>query len=110
MTTGALQIFFLNYMNTLWGTHDVNRFVNHENAKLSRLNSAVYSPGCEAFDPFSQNWLEPPMYLISKTIIHILDAELLGFLLCLNGLPHHFSLLFLINKVKKRKELYFKHY
>ena len=60
-----------------WGPHSVDRFANHENAQLPRFNSRFWCPGTEAVDAFSvswangNNWVVPPIFLISKVLNHI---------------------------------------
>lgn len=78
---------FFDFMSQLWGPFDVDRFANHENTKLPRFNSAVWNPGCEEVDAFSQNWagsnnwLVPPIYLVPKTIRHIVFCKAAGTLI-----------------------------
>ena len=60
-----------------WGPHSVDTFANHENAQLPRFNSRFWCPGTEAVDAFSvpwaneNNWVVPPIFLISKVLNHI---------------------------------------
>ena len=35
--------FFFQFIDNMWGPHEVDRFANHENAKLKRFNSMVLS-------------------------------------------------------------------
>ena len=39
----------------VWGSHSVDRFANHVNAKLPRFNSRFWNPGSEGFDAFVMN-------------------------------------------------------
>ena len=67
-------------MNKLWGPFDIDRFATFENKKLSRYNSRFFDYQCEAVDAFSQNWqdennwLVPPIYLVNKTVFHLLEC------------------------------------
>ena len=78
---------FFNFMNQLWGPFDYDRFANHENAKVPRFSSAIWNPGCEVVDAFSQNWagfnnwLVPPIYLVPKSIRHLVNCEAVGTLI-----------------------------
>ena len=78
---------FFNFMNQLWGPFDYDRFANHEDAKVPRFSSAIWNPGCEVVDAFSQNWagfnnwLVPPIYLVPKTIRHLVNCEAVGTLI-----------------------------
>lgn len=79
-----------------WGSHSEDRFVNHENTQLPRLNSRFWCPGTEAVDAFSvywagqNNWLVPPIFLIPK--VTWLPSAVAVHLLFLLGLPPHFVL------------------
>ena len=83
---------FFAFIDNIWGPHTVDRFANSKNKKLYRFNSLFWNPGCESVDDFSQNWqgennwLVPPIYLISKTIQHCSLAELKEPLLYPHGL------------------------
>ena len=69
--------FFFQFIDNMWGPHEVDRFANHENAKLKRFNSMVWNSGTEQVDAFTQNWagvnnwLVPPIYLVIRTIRHL---------------------------------------
>ena len=87
MMTGVCQMSFFKFMNQMWGPYDIDRFANHENAKLTRFDSLVWNPGCEAVDAFSQNWhgennwLLSPIYLIPNTMKHMVFCRAIGTLL-----------------------------
>ena len=74
---GVSEEFFL-FMQSKWGPFDIDRFANSENRKLFRYNSRFFDYQCEAVDAFSQNWknsnnwLVPPIHLVSKTVFHLL--------------------------------------
>lgn len=69
---------FFRFMNSLWGPFDIDRFATSDNRKLFRYNSKFFDYQCEAVDAFSQNWhdsnnwLVPPISLVSKTVFHLL--------------------------------------
>ena len=59
-----------------WGPHTIDRFADHHNAKTARFNSRHWAPstGVNAFSQdwsHDNNWLVPPIHLISKTIVHV---------------------------------------
>ena len=68
--------FFLS-MEDLFGPFTVDRFASFSTRKTSRYNSKFWDPYCEAVDSFTQNWssdnnwLDPPIYLISRCIRHL---------------------------------------
>ena len=72
------------FLNRLWGPHTTDRFANDQNNKLPRLTSLFWTPGCEHVNAFSRdwagenNWLVPPVYLISSTIRHLLTCSAVG--------------------------------
>ena len=47
-----------NWLDSLWGTHKVDRFANASNAQLERFNSRFFTPGTEAVDVFTCNWAD----------------------------------------------------
>ena len=69
---------FIEFMYSLWGPFDIDRFATSDNRKLFRYNSRFFDYQCEAVDAFSQdwkdtnNWLVPPIHLVSKTVFHLL--------------------------------------
>ncbi len=78
---------FFSELNTDWGPYTIDRFANSKNAKTRRYNSLSWNPGCEAVDAFSQdwsgenNWLVPPVFLISRAIRHARDCRAEGSLI-----------------------------
>ena len=75
---------FFKTLDALWGPHSVDRFANDQNTKLSRFNSLFWTSNCESVDTFSQNWadqnnwLVPPIFLISTVIRHLLTCKARG--------------------------------
>ena len=69
---------FFEFMFSLWGPFDIDRFATSDNRKLFRYNSRFFDYQCETVDAFSQNWkdtnnwLVPPIHLVSKTVFHLL--------------------------------------
>lgn len=78
---------FFKFIDGMWGPHTVDRFANAQNAKLQRFNSLFWYPNSEAVDAFSQswhfenNWLVPPINLVSRVIKHILHCRAIGTLI-----------------------------
>ena len=75
---------FFEYIDSIWGPHTVDRFANANNKKICRFNSVFWNPGSEAVDCFTQdwkdenNWLVPPIYLVLKTIKHLVSCKAVG--------------------------------
>lgn len=75
---------FFRFMDQVWGPHSVDSFASSENTHLSRFNSKFFVPNTEAVDAFSiswvgeNNWLVPPISLVSKTIQHLLACNAHG--------------------------------
>ena len=75
---------FFNNINAEWGPFDIDRFANYKNAKTARFNSRHWNPKCEAVDAFTQdwkednNWVVPPIYLISQAINHARVCQATG--------------------------------
>ena len=67
-----------------WGPHTVDRFASHYNTQFSRFNSRFWNPGTEAVDAFTcdwqddNNWLCPPVYLITRVIRHANNCSAKG--------------------------------
>ena len=65
------------YLNFLWGPFTFDRFADSNNKKLNKFNSRFWSPGTCGVDAFSfswegeNNWLVPPICLISRCIKYI---------------------------------------
>ena len=68
---------FFAYISSLFGPFTVDRFASPDSAKCARFYSKFWCPGAEGVDAFSvdwageNNWLVPPIYLISRTIFHL---------------------------------------
>jgi len=73
----SVSMEFFQYIDSRWGPHTIDRFANYYNTKITRFNSRFCNPNSEAVDAFSQNWksennwLIPPISLITKTIKHL---------------------------------------
>ena len=78
---------FFEFIDSMWGPHTVDRFANHYNNKVTRFNSLVWVPGTEKVDAFSvswageNNWLVPPVLLISKVINFLYACKASGTLI-----------------------------
>lgn len=63
------------------GSHTVDRFANHVNAKLPRFNSRFWNPGSEGIDAFVMNWdgennyACPPICLILRVVPHMRNCK-----------------------------------
>ena len=77
---------FFKYLEKMWGPFTIDRFANHNNAKVTRFNSKYFVPGTEAIDAFTQDWslennlLVPPTKLILRTIRYIENSKVKGVL------------------------------
>jgi len=64
------------WLDVLWRPHTVGRFSGLDNAQLDRFNSRFWTPGIEAIDAFTcdwvddNNWWVPPVHLIPRVIRH----------------------------------------
>ena len=88
--------------------YTIDHFASAENKKLERFNSLFWNPGTERVNAFStsweyeNNWLVPPIYLISNTILHLLTCQAQGTLIVDDGLqipsgPCYLSISFRLN-------------
>ena len=81
----------------MWGPFTIDRFANHNNAKVTRFNSKYFVPGTEAIDAFTQDWslennlLVPPTKLILRTLRYIENSKVKVFSSFLIGRLHHFG-------------------
>ena len=73
----SVSTVFFDYIASLFGSFTVDRFASHYSAKCARFYSKFWCPSSEGVDAFSvgwageNNWLVPPVYLISRTIFHL---------------------------------------
>lgn len=80
---GVSQEFF-EYIDSLYGPHDVDRFANDYNHKVKRFNSKFWVPNCESVDAFSvhwggsNNWLVPPVCLVPRALNHLRHCQAKG--------------------------------
>ncbi|XP_065195395.1 uncharacterized protein LOC135826722 [Sycon ciliatum] len=71
----APDVFLM--LDRKWGPHTIDRFATPQNAQMQRFCSRWWSPGCTSVDAFSvswndeNNWIEPPIHLIGRTIRHM---------------------------------------
>jgi len=69
---------FFDYVDALFGPHDVDRFANEVNHLLPRYNSLAWTPSTEAVDAFSVSWKNDnnnPVNLIPKAINHLVACK-----------------------------------
>ena len=82
----SFQIFEI--LERKWGPHTIDRFASYYNKKTVRFNSRFWNPGSEAIDAFTQNWkgennwLAPPIHLISRVILQIVHCQAQATLIC----------------------------
>ena len=68
---------FFDYVSSIFGPFSVDRFASLNTAKCPRFYSKFWCPGSEGVDAFSRswagenNWLVRPVYLISRTNLHL---------------------------------------
>ena len=87
-------MIFFYFLQGIWGQYTINRFANTDNTKLPRFNSLYWNPGSECIDAFTcnwaqeNNWLVPPVAVISKAVNHVVKCKASGTLiLSVNVLP-----------------------
>jgi hypothetical protein len=75
------------FLDSLWGVHTVDRFANMNNTKLLWFNSLYWNPGSIGVDASTSdwsdenNWLIPPVSLVSRVINHLIKSNYVGTLL-----------------------------
>jgi hypothetical protein len=83
----GISTSFFRFMDNLWGPHTTDRFADNFNAKIEKFNSKFWCPGSSHVDAFStnwagdNNWLVPPISLVSKTIKHLKVCKARGTLI-----------------------------
>jgi hypothetical protein len=66
-----------DYFNLLWGPYTCDRFADNNNRKVTVFNSKYFAPESSGSDAFAynwsghNNWLVPPMHLVSRCLMHI---------------------------------------
>jgi ribonuclease HI len=85
----AVRPLFFRKIDQIWGPHSFDRFADHCNAQLPSFNSRFPCPGSAGTDAFSfdwsetpNNWLVPPVHLITKTVQHLIACKAKGTLVC----------------------------
>lgn len=104
---GSFSIIF-QFLDEMWGPHDVDRFATFRNRKIDRYNSKFIDFQTEAVDAFTQswgncnNWLVPPIKLVPKTLSHLFYFKAAGTLVVSKWPSSAFwPLLFHKNQVKR---------
>lgn len=78
---------FFNFLQDIWGQYTIDRFANMDNTKLPRFNSLYWNPGSGCIDAFTcnwaqeNNWLVPPVSMVSKAVNHLVKCKALGTLI-----------------------------
>ncbi|XP_052089575.1 uncharacterized protein LOC127726267 [Mytilus californianus] len=76
----GISFEFFDFLNSIWGPFTVDRFANMHNTKLTRFNSKYWNPTTSAIDAFTcnwngeNNWLVPPISLVSNCINHLVSC------------------------------------
>ena len=71
------------FFDKLWGPYSFDRFADENNKKCDLFNSISNCPFNSGIDAFNfdwhgfNNWLVPPVHLISKTILHAIKCKAL---------------------------------
>jgi len=76
-----LNPVYFRMLDAMWGPHTVDRFASVHSKQLHRFCSRWLCPGCEGVDAFTlnwsgeNNWLVPPVYLISRVLRHMIHFK-----------------------------------
>lgn len=75
----GISFAFFNFVDNMWGVHTIDRFANMNNTKLPRYNSLYWDHRTSAIDAFTcNNWMVPPINLVSKCINHLVSCKAVG--------------------------------
>ncbi|XP_063436370.1 uncharacterized protein LOC134717808 [Mytilus trossulus] len=80
---GVSDIIF-KYFDRLWGPFNCDLFADSRNKKVSRFFSKFFTPGTSGVDAFAydwsafNNWIVPPIYLITRVINYMLICKAKG--------------------------------
>ncbi|VDI17846.1 Hypothetical predicted protein [Mytilus galloprovincialis] len=80
---GVSDIIF-KYFDRLWGPFNCDLFAGSRNKKVSRFFSKFFTPGTSGVDAFAydwsafNNWIVPPIYLITRVINYMLICKAKG--------------------------------
>ena len=72
------------YFDKRWGPFTYDRFASDSNAKCKKFNSKYLCPSTNGIDAFQQewrgenNWLVPPIPLITKTLLYAKEEKCHG--------------------------------
>ena len=75
---------FFIILESLWGSHMIDRFANNKNTKTTHFNSQFSCPSTEAVHTFSlscthdNNFVVPPLTLVCKVIKHMEKCQARG--------------------------------
>ena len=56
--------YWFYYLDSIWGTHTVDRFSTHYNNHCRRFNSKWWVPGSEGINAFNQSWINDNNWLV----------------------------------------------
>ena len=82
----AISTKFFQFIDELWGPHNVSRFASSNNAK-TKTGRRYWNPGSLGLNSFNSdwsqdvNWLVPPVTLASRAINHLVKCKAKGTLI-----------------------------
>ena len=82
----SVDKIIFDYFNKIWGPFTFDRFADNNNTKCQKFNSlkdCINSLGINSFNydwSNDNNWLVPPIDLISRTILHMKECKAKGVL------------------------------
>jgi hypothetical protein len=91
-----------DYFNLLWGPYTCDRFADNNNRKVTLFDPKYSTPESSGVDAFAydwfghNNWLVPPIHLVSRCLIHMQLCKAKGTLVMQNGSRPYFRLCLLI--------------
>jgi hypothetical protein len=91
-----------DYFNLLWGPYTCDRFADNNNRKVTLFDPKYSTPESSGIDAFAydwfghNNWLVPPIHLVSRCLIHMQLCKAKGTLVMQNGSRPYFRLCLLI--------------
>jgi hypothetical protein len=84
------------------GTYTCDRFADNNNRNVTLFNPKYFTPESSGVDAFAydwlghNNWLVPPIHLVSRCLIHMQLCKAKGTLVMQNGSRPYFRLCLLI--------------
>ena len=87
MTSGVSIPNFFSWIDSMWGSHAVDRFAHIDNTYLPKFYSRFWCPGAAAIHAFTVNWSGavnwwiPPISLIGWVLRHVRACDAMGSLI-----------------------------